>query len=90
MYMHNASPYAGRRLGGNANSRRGQCKFVFGITQILSLVLGVMQILGYLDTNMLVSATQNSRIGGIAQCKCFRVTVEYRLKDTQNKSQMCM
>ena len=44
-------------------------------------MLGVTEILAFLDTNMLVS--QNSRVGGIAQRmaqrECFRVTVEYRL-----------
>ena len=39
--------------------------FALGETQISSFMLGVMQMLAYLDTNMLVSP--NSRIGGIAQ-----------------------
>ena len=30
--------------------------------------LGVTHILAFLDTNMLVSPTQNSRVGGITQC----------------------
>ena len=34
-------------------------------TQILAFGLGV--IFAFLDTNMLVSPTQNSRVGGIAQ-----------------------
>ena len=33
-----------------------------------------------LGTNMLVSPTQNSHIGGLRQRECFRVAVEYRLK----------
>ena len=41
--------------------------FALGVMQILAFALGVMQILASLDTNMLVSPTQNSRIGGIAQ-----------------------
>ena len=38
-----------------------------GVTQILAFALGVTQVLAFLDTNMLVSPTQNSRVGGIAQ-----------------------
>ena len=34
---------------------------------MLAFALGVTQILAILDTNMLVSPTQNSRVGGIAQ-----------------------
>ena len=40
----------------------------WGVMQILGLELGVMQILVFLDTNMSVSPTQSSHIGGIAQC----------------------
>ena len=36
-------------------------------------------VLAFLDTNMLVSLTQNSHIGAITQYECFRVAVEYRL-----------
>ena len=41
--------------------------FLLGVMQILVFPLGVTQILAFLDTNMLVSPTRNSRIGGIAQ-----------------------
>ena len=41
--------------------------FASGETQILGLALGVTQILWLQDTNMLVSPTQNSGVGGIAQ-----------------------
>ena len=45
---------------------------------------GNLQILAFLDTNMVVSPMQNSCVGGLpntmAQCKCFCVAVEYRLK----------
>ena len=34
---------------------------------MLAFVFGVTHILGFLDTNMLVSPTQSSRIAGIAQ-----------------------
>ena len=41
--------------------------FALGLTQILSFASGVMQGLRWLqDTNMLVSPTQNSGVGGIA------------------------
>ena len=42
-----------------------------------SVCVGVKQMLAFLDSNMLVYPTQNSRIGGIAQHESFRVTVEY-------------
>ena len=58
-----------------------------------SVCVGVMQILAFLDTNMLVSPKQNSRVWGIvgvlpnttAQRECFCVTVEYRLKELNRK-----
>ena len=34
----------------------------------LAFALGVTQILAFLDTNMLVSPMQDSRVGDIAQC----------------------
>ena len=55
-----------------------------GVMQILGLASGVMQIFALLDTNMLVSPTQNSGVGGLDQRKApareFCVVVEYRLK----------
>ena len=57
-----------------------------GLTQILGLASGVMQIFTFLDTNMLVSPTRNSGVGGLYQRKdptrklC--VAMEYRLKDS--------
>ena len=41
--------------------------FVSGVTQILGLASGVKQIFAFLDTNRLVSPTQNSGIGGLSQ-----------------------
>ena len=44
---------------------------------------GETQILAFSDTNMLVSPTQNSGVGGLSQrqgpTQLFRVPVEYRL-----------
>ena len=37
---------------------------------------------GFLDTNMLVSAKRNTRVGGKAQHEQFRFAVEYRLEST--------
>ena len=58
--------------------------FASGVTQILGLVSGVKQIFAFLDTNMLVSPTQNSGVGVVGQRKApsrkFCVAVEYRLK----------
>ena len=57
--------------------------FALGVTEILAFALGVTQILVFLDTNMLVSPTQNSCVRGIAQYEPqheeFFVAVEYRL-----------
>ena len=36
---------------------------------MLAFALGVMQILGVLDTNMLVSPMRNCGIGGVIQCE---------------------
>ena len=54
------------RCGPNAttDSRRG---FRLGVTQILGMASGVTQIFAFLETNMLVSPTQNSGVGGISQ-----------------------
>ena len=44
-------------------------------------------MLAFLDTNMLVSPPQNSRVGGLEQHKAptreFCIAIEYRLKDRQ-------
>ena len=62
--------------------------FVLGITQILGLASGVMQIFTFLDTNMLVSPMQNSAAEGLDQRKAppreFYIAVEYRLYCKQN------
>ena len=56
--------------------------FTLGVTQILGLASGVKLIFAFLDTNMLVSPTQNSGFGGLDQRKAptrkFCVAVEYR------------
>ena len=36
---------------------------------MLGLALGVTQILGFLDTNMLVCPTRICGVGGLSQCK---------------------
>ena len=60
--------------------------FALGVTEILGLASGVMQIFAFLDTRMLVSPTQNSGVGGLDQRRAptqtFCVAVEYRLKLT--------
>ena len=43
--------------------------FTLRVTQILSLALGVTQILAFLNTNMFVSTTRNCGVGGISQHK---------------------
>ena len=57
--------------------------FALGVTQILGLTSGVRHIFAFLDTNMLVSPTQNSGVGGLDQRKAptrrFCFAVEYRL-----------
>ena len=40
-----------------------------GVTHILAFALGVTQILVFLDSNKLISPTQNSRVGSIDQRK---------------------
>ena len=40
--------------------------FCVGVTQILCFALGVMQILAFLDTNMLVSPTRHCGVGGLS------------------------
>ena len=55
-----------------------------GVTQIFVFALGVTHIFAFLDTNMLVSPTRNSSIGGPDQhdppTREVCVAVEYRLK----------
>ena len=41
--------------------------FASGVTEILGLASGVKQIFLFLDTNMLVSPTQTSGVGGLCQ-----------------------
>ena len=41
--------------------------FALGITQLLSLALGLRQIFAFSDTNMLVYPMQNSRVGAVTQ-----------------------
>ena len=57
-----------------------------GETQILCFASGETQILAFSDTNMLVSPTQTSGVGGLSQrqgpTQLFCVGVEYRLKVT--------
>ena len=62
MYMANARHNA---KGPNANYI--PLAGVGGFSEILAFALGETQILAFLDTNMLVSPTQNSRVGDIAQ-----------------------
>ena len=73
-------------LAGVGVLRQGKCKFyAFCVreTQILCFALGETQILAFSDTNMLVSPTQNSGVGGLSQrqgpTQLFCVAVEYRL-----------
>ena len=58
--------------------------FASGETQILCFASGKTQVLAFSDTNMLVSPTQNSGVGGLSQrqgpTQLFCVAVEYRLK----------
>ena len=62
-------------VGGNTN-------FMFCV--------GETQILAFSDTNMLVSPTQNSGVGGLSQSQgptqLFCVAVEYRLKSVLTES----
>ena len=64
-------------LAGAGVLRRGKRKFYV-------LCRGEKQILAFSDTNMLVSLTQNSGVGGLSQrqgpTQLFCVAVEYRLK----------
>ena len=53
--------------------------FAWGIMQVLAFVLGVTQVLAFLDTNMLVFPTLKICMGGLSQRDSFHVTVEYRL-----------
>ena len=64
MYMSNASPNETQRNLYSAGLRWG---FALEVTQILGLTFGVMQILAFLDTNMLVSPTRNCGDGGLSQ-----------------------
>ena len=58
--------------------------------QILCFGSGETQILAFSDTNMLVSPTQNSGVGGLSQrqgpTQLFCVAVEYRLKSSVQES----
>ena len=64
--------------------------FASGETQILGFALGVTQMLWLQDTNMLVSPTQISGVGSIAQRQTrrqgFCVAVEYRLKSIYHQN----
>ena len=55
--------------------------FALEVTQIIGFALAPQ---GFLDTNMLLSPTQNHLVGGIAKqkikCEGFCVAVVYRLK----------
>ena len=57
--------------------------FCVGETQMLCFASGKTQIIALSDTNMLVSQTQNSGVGGLSQrqgpTQLFCVAVEYRL-----------
>ena len=44
--------------------------FALVVTQIFAFTLGVTQFFAFLDTSMLASPTQNSRVRGIAQHDC--------------------
>ena len=57
--------------------------FCVGGNASFRFCVGEMQILAFSDTNMLVSPTQNSGVGGLSQSQgpmqLFCVAVEYRL-----------
>ena len=61
--------------------------FASGEMQILCFASRKTQILAFSDTNMLVSPTQNSGVGGLSQrqgpTQLFCVAVEYRLNLSQ-------
>ena len=65
-------------------------RFASGETQILRFASGETQILAYSDTNMLVSPTQNSGVGGLSQREgptqlfCIAVEREYSLSNGIN------
>ena len=67
MYLPNTSP---SHWGPNATyippARVG---VVIGGNANFSIRIGVMQILAFLDTNMLVSPTRNCGDGGLSQCE---------------------
>ena len=67
---------------------------MFGVTQILAMASGVTQIFAFLDTNMSVSPTRNSGVGGLGQrmapTRKFCVTVEYRLTFLNGHQLVCM
>ena len=83
MYIHTQrkDPKPGTQR--NLYSTGWRCGFVLGETQILCFALGETQILAFSDTNMLVSPTQYSGVGGLSQSQgptqLFCVAVEYRL-----------
>ena len=82
MYMVQRKKFAFGTQG-NLYSTELLLGFGFGVMQILGLASRVKQIFAFLDTNMLVSQTQNSGIGGLGQRQAptqkLCIGVEYRL-----------
>ena len=58
--------------------------FALGITQILGLASGVIIFSRFFYTNMLVSPTRNSGVGGLDSRKAPNFAVEYRLNCNSN------
>ena len=71
------------RWGPNIYSSCLHWGFALRVAQILAYALAVTLILAFLDTNMLVTPTQNLALGVLrnvtAQYACFCIAVEYRL-----------